>query len=387
MASISLGMAASRYNTLTNSQKIALVKAKKEEAVRTFGGNPDDWQFRNPLGGEFGNQLILENTSVAGTSTQTPGVLASPLPDTQGGNNLATYDVIDSQGRVVASTTDPAAAQSQGSTTRLQSGTDTQKDNLQQGDPLTPQDIITFFRRGELDQATTLTALVQLFGGNRNSATAYFTNASTGQAVSISQENGVWSLQTNQPQPLDTSDLDREIFGNNFDLNSNRNSFLDFLGETQEGRGQVFRGALANMPERVASPFRGFLERQFPRVQNEFILDQGLGGSSAVKSFQDFLEDRPFQQNFGNPLDRLRQVAGLFDAPPDSLSNTQQGFLEFLDNPTNSFNLALQSTRPSVAAPFRRSFDTVARRNFDRDIFNNPEANFFQTFANRGFSF
>lgn len=261
------------------------------------------------------------------------------------------------------------------------------------GGALTPQDITQGFRSGEIQEGPAIQALTKLFGGNANSARAYFNGASKGQNVSISQQNGVWSPQTNRPPPLDTNkqnfaqDLEREIFGNDFALN--RDSFRDFFGETQEGRGQLFRGALANsLPRNLASPVRGFLERQFPRFQNEFFLDLGTRDSSSGNnlSFEDFVEKNQFL-NFGNAPDKLRQVAGLFDRPRDSLSNTQQGLLEFLNDPSNGFNLALQSALPGVASPFRRSFSNVAQRNFDRDFFNKPEANFLEEFANRGFRF
>ena len=113
---------------------------------------------------------------------------------------------------------------------------------LSQGsDPLTPQDIIDGFKSGDFNEATAITALTQLFGGNAHSARAYFNAARTGNTVSLTQSNGVWRLQSDRPPPpvgnnnfaLDTQPPFN--FGDDGSFNFfNRPSFLEGLEESQE---------------------------------------------------------------------------------------------------------------------------------------------------------
>lgn len=126
MASISLGMRADQYRALSSTQKQTLLAQKRQEAVQQFGGTASDWKLSNPLGGEFGNRLTLENTSIASTAAQTPGVLASPLPDTQAPSGSQSWEIYNpTTGQVVGHTTDPegvrAQIESQGLALRPQS--------------------------------------------------------------------------------------------------------------------------------------------------------------------------------------------------------------------------------------------------------------------------
>lgn len=222
---------------------------------------------------------------------QTTGVLASPLWEEKNGAEIPggpIYDVLDAQGNVVGSTQNPEAAASQGFTTRLRSDGGAGSGDGQQGG-LTPEDLIDFFEAGEIDEAAALTALTQLFGGNQNSAQAYFNAASQGQQVSISQQNGVYSLQTNQPPPPN---------GNEFSLDSGSNQSLinDIFGGI--GVGDVSRRFA--LDSGVAPAFRsaitGQAQRQFFPFAREALMNQQpgeiFGDSISTSKFQKFLEDR-----------------------------------------------------------------------------------------------
>ena len=137
------------------SEQEAIVEARRQMGLRT--------RFVPQITGQPGGKVsttvkdrdekdrfnALVKRLMGQETRQTSGVLASPPLQQQEVGNLATYDVIDPRtGQVVASTTDPAAAESQGFTARLRSGTDTTTQNNLQPAPLTVQQIFDAFARG-----------------------------------------------------------------------------------------------------------------------------------------------------------------------------------------------------------------------------------------------
>lgn len=163
------------------------------------------------------------------------------------------------------------------------------------------------------------------------------------------------------------------------------NPFEEWLSESAQGRSAIGQEFLQRQFPTAGGPYQGYLGRQMAPLESQYLLQGGLGQFDPSTSFMDYMGS-----NFGGGgLDwrsGLTQAAGLVGGTPGT--EQQNVFAEYLrDNPAQQLALAIQAGRGKVAAPFRKTFEDYARKQYDTFSYNNPLANWLPEWLRRGGQF
>ena len=163
--------------------------------------------------------------------------------------------------------------------------------------------------------------------------------------------------------------------------------YQDFLTESQEGRGALFRTAIRGQYP-LASPWRDYLESRNDAAEQQYLVQAGIGGT-APSNFSQYAVG-PGTKGLNPDLWKayLQSTSSILTNPPGNMPKSVSGYREYLNDPESGqgrqFNLALQSYLPGVPAPFRGSVARGARRKLEDLTVNQPGQEFLPWFVGRG---
>lgn len=155
------------------------------------------------------------------------------------------------------------------------------------------------------------------------------------------------------------------------------------LSESERGRQSLFGAAVRGQYSQV-NPFQDYLLSRYDPTFAQFQTERGLSNTPPSDFSQYARAAAGTNLNPDVWKAYIQTGAGLLASPQTDLPERQGIFREWLSDPNNQFDLALQSTLARTPGSFRPALRSGAQRVFEDQYVNQPEQTFLPWFVGRG---